>query len=84
MKKYLLTIIASAIGLTFIWGTYESISFIYANLTTKKTTTTMTTTTTTFYHNCSEVKAAGKAPLRRGEPGYLSKLDRDGDGIACE
>jgi hypothetical protein len=26
----------------------------------------------------------GAAPIHRGEPGYSSKLDRDGDGIACE
>ncbi|MDQ6752394.1 MAG: excalibur calcium-binding domain-containing protein, partial [Actinomycetota bacterium] len=37
-----------------------------------------------FYANCSAVKAAGMAPLRRGQPGYAAKLDRDGDGIACE
>jgi micrococcal nuclease len=36
------------------------------------------------YANCKEVRAAGKAPLRKGEPGYSSKLDGDGDGIACE
>ena len=37
-----------------------------------------------YYANCKEVRAAGKAPLYRGDPGYSSKLDRDGDGIACE
>jgi hypothetical protein len=36
------------------------------------------------FKNCTEVKAAGKAPIRVGDPGYSSKLDRDGDGIACE
>ena len=36
------------------------------------------------YANCSEVRAAGAAPLYRGDPGYSSRLDRDGDGIACE
>jgi phosphatidylserine/phosphatidylglycerophosphate/cardiolipin synthase-like enzyme len=36
------------------------------------------------YANCAAVKAAGKAPLHKGDPGYSSKLDRDGDGIACE
>ena len=36
------------------------------------------------YANCAAVKAAGKAPLRKGDPGYSTKLDRDGDGIACE
>lgn len=37
-----------------------------------------------FYENCSAVKAAGAAPIRAGEPGYSRKLDRDGDGVACE
>jgi hypothetical protein len=37
-----------------------------------------------YYPNCAAVRAAGKAPLHRGDPGYSSSLDRDGDGIACE
>lgn len=37
-----------------------------------------------YYKNCAAVRAAGKAPLHQGQPGYSSKLDRDGDGIACE
>ena len=36
------------------------------------------------YRNCEAARAVGKAPLREGEPGYSRKLDRDGDGIACE
>ena len=36
------------------------------------------------YKNCAAVRAADKAPLYRGQPGYAPKLDRDGDGIACE
>ena len=36
------------------------------------------------YKSCAEVKAAGKAPIRTGDPGYSTSLDRDGDGIACE
>lgn len=36
------------------------------------------------YKNCDDVRAHGAAPLYRGEPGYESKLDRDGDGVACE
>lgn len=50
----------------------------------KATTTTTAATKTVSYANCSEVKAAGAAPIHRGEPGYSTKLDRDGDGIACE
>lgn len=37
-----------------------------------------------YYPNCSAVKAAGAAPIHIGDPGYSTKLDRDGDGIACE
>ncbi|SNS92780.1 excalibur calcium-binding domain-containing protein [Rhodococcoides kyotonense] len=36
------------------------------------------------YANCAAVRAAGAAPIYRGEPGYSSKLDRDGDGVGCE
>ena len=38
----------------------------------------------TSYANCSEARAAGAAPLYQGSPGYSSRLDRDGDGVACE
>lgn len=41
-------------------------------------------TTSVYYENCAAVRAAGKDPLYRGDPGYRSGLDRDNDGIACE
>lgn len=37
-----------------------------------------------YYPNCAAARAAGVAPIRRGQPGYSGKLDRDDDGIACE
>jgi endonuclease YncB( thermonuclease family) len=37
-----------------------------------------------LYANCTEVINAGAAPLRRGDAGYSTKLDRDSDGVACE
>ncbi|GIW28889.1 MAG: hypothetical protein KatS3mg070_2252 [Meiothermus sp.] len=37
-----------------------------------------------YYRNCAEARAAGAAPIYRGQPGYRPGLDRDGDGIACE
>ena len=43
-----------------------------------------TSTSSTYYENCTAVRAAGAAPLHAGQPGYSRKLDRDGDGIACE
>ncbi|MEU8779841.1 excalibur calcium-binding domain-containing protein [Streptomyces sp. NPDC048606] len=36
------------------------------------------------YKNCDAVRAAGAAPIRRGDPGYGKHLDKDGDGVACE
>jgi micrococcal nuclease len=36
------------------------------------------------FKNCDAARAAGAAPVHRGEPGYAPKLDRDGDGIGCE
>lgn len=37
-----------------------------------------------FYSGCREVRAAGAAPLHRGQPGYRAGLDGDNDGVACE
>lgn len=36
------------------------------------------------YRNCTEARAAGAAPVYRGDPGYGPHLDRDGDGVGCE
>ena len=36
------------------------------------------------FTNCAEARAAGAAPVRRGDPGYGPHLDRDNDGIGCE
>nr|WP_287016683.1 excalibur calcium-binding domain-containing protein [Gordonia sp. (in: high G+C Gram-positive bacteria)] len=36
------------------------------------------------FANCSEARAAGAAPVYRGDPGYGSHLDRDDDGVGCE
>ena len=38
----------------------------------------------TYYANCAAVRAARAAPIRYGDPGYASHLDRDGDGVGCE
>ena len=36
------------------------------------------------FANCTEARAAGYENIKRGEPGYATKLDRDKDGVACE
>lgn len=40
--------------------------------------------TTVKYANCDAARAAGVTPLRAGDPGYSTSLDRDNDGVACE
>ena len=37
-----------------------------------------------YFANCSAARAAGAAPVMRGQPGYSRKLDRDNDGVGCE
>lgn len=37
-----------------------------------------------YYKNCAAARAAGAAPVHRGDPGYARHLDRDGDGVGCE
>ena len=37
-----------------------------------------------FWAGCDDARAAGSAPIFRGEPGYREGMDGDGDGIACE
>jgi len=37
-----------------------------------------------YFRNCSAARAAGAAPVHRGDPGYARRLDRDGDGVGCE
>jgi hypothetical protein len=36
------------------------------------------------YSSCDQARADGVAPLRKGQAGYARKLDRDGEGVACE
>ena len=37
-----------------------------------------------YYHGCNDARAAGVAPIHRGEPGYRPEMDGDNDGVACE
>ncbi|WP_100522665.1 excalibur calcium-binding domain-containing protein [Mycobacteroides abscessus] len=36
------------------------------------------------YDNCTQAHQDGAYNIKKGDPGYRTKLDRDGDGIACE
>jgi hypothetical protein len=37
-----------------------------------------------YWRRCDDARAAGSAPIYRGEPGYCDGLDADNDGMACE
>jgi hypothetical protein len=37
-----------------------------------------------YWPGCNDARAAGTAPIYRGEPGYRTKMDGDLDGVACE
>ena len=37
-----------------------------------------------YYSNCRDVWNTIGRPIHRGDPGYRSGLDRDGDGVGCE
>lgn len=37
-----------------------------------------------YYPNCDAARAAGVAPIHRGQPGYRQELDGDYDDVACE
>ncbi|MFF5794643.1 excalibur calcium-binding domain-containing protein [Paeniglutamicibacter sp. NPDC012692] len=50
----------------------------------KKTAVKSTPRPSAYYANCTAVRAAGAAPIYSDDPGYSRKLDRDGDGVACE
>jgi len=47
-------------------------------------TPTTQTDSDVSYASCAAVRAAGAAPLHRGDAGYRAGLDRDDDGVACE
>lgn len=37
-----------------------------------------------YWPGCNAARAAGTAPIYRGEPGYRERMDGDDDGVACE
>ena len=48
------------------------------------TTVVSSIASATYYPGCNAARAAGAAPIYRGQPGYREEMDGDSDGIACE
>lgn len=36
------------------------------------------------FKSCAAAKQAGYTHMRKGQPGYHTRLDRDRDGVACD
>lgn len=68
-------------GTVEVTGTKSTSAAPTAKKTPKKTTQKAADV---YYANCAAARAAGAAPVHRGDPGYSSRLDRDGDGVGCE
>jgi len=39
---------------------------------------------TMYYRSCAAMRAAGAAPIRLGQPGYRTGLDRNRNSVACD
>jgi hypothetical protein len=63
---------------------YNVVRPAYESSTPARRSTSAPSESAVFYRGCREVRAAGAAPLYRGQPGYREGMDGDGDGIACE
>lgn len=63
---------------------YEKDSETSNNSSNNSTNSSNSSGSNVYYQNCTAVRDAGAAPIYDGDPGYSSKLDRDGDGVACE
>lgn len=81
MRQVGLSVLAALAGFGLVWGwTYwELVSFG-----SKPEVRVWRGSSPVSYRNCAAVRAAGIAPLYRGQPGYAPHLDRDNDGVACE
>ena len=77
---------AMAHGNTYVpqWHGWYFFDQVTGRYTPQHTASAPHNTDTVYYENCAAVRKAGKAPLHRGDPGYRSGLDGDGDGVACE
>lgn len=91
MRALILLVAAVMLGLTggYAWSKWSKPSAAEAMNTpsgpsAKPGETAEEVEQTASFANCDAARAAGKAPLMSGQPGYRDELDPDGDGIACQ
>ena len=90
MRAILLLVAAVVLGLTggYAWSQWSKPSAADAVNTRKMVSakpgqTSHDVEQTEYFASCDDARAAGKAPLYAGQPGYRSELDPDGTGLAC-
>ena len=81
LRQFGLPVLAAGAGFGLVWGwtSWDPVSF-----SSMPETRELSLSGRVSYRNCAAARAAGAAPLYRGQPGYTAHLDRDNDGIACE
>ena len=81
LRQFGLPVLAAGAGFGLVWGwtSWGPVSF-----SSMPETREWSGSSPVSYRNCAAARAAGAAPLYRGQSGYASHLDRDNDGIACE
>ncbi|MFZ1992449.1 MAG: excalibur calcium-binding domain-containing protein [Alphaproteobacteria bacterium] len=83
---------AGYLGLAMVAGYYAALQFSApsdalreeASAPSGITASTAKASTSVIYQTCNDARAAGVAPIYKGEPGYAPWLDVDNDGVACE
>jgi hypothetical protein len=90
MRAMLLLVSAVILGLTggYAWSKYSKPSAADIANTHKEPSAKPGQTATeieesAYYADCEAVRAAGKAPIYPGQPGYRAELDPGDTGVAC-
>lgn len=75
------------IAIMMLLGGLQLSAFALATLAEPKKqerTSSLVLSASRLFQNCFDAQLAREVPIPRGEPGYHSTLDGDGDGMACE
>jgi Flp pilus assembly protein TadB len=86
LRRFGLSTLAGFVGCAAVWAVwaYLSASLLPVFGVFGSSPSVAQVRSSTYFRNCAAARAAGAAPIRRGQPGYAPHLDRDDDGIACE
>ena len=90
MRALILLLSAVILGLTggYAWSKWKTSPAAVANApkgpSAKPGETSAEVEESVYYADCDAARAASKAPLYPGQPGYRKELDPQDTGIACQ